>query len=103
MSNSESQTIPFTYRQRLTTVGNWGVALALFAPLVASYFIMEYLSYSAEAAYYKASSVEILAREPEGKATTNGIIALLFSLGSVVGWIMILIGREYYPFKSDKN
>ena len=89
MSNSDAPIAnapPVTYRQRFTEIGHVEIGLAVLAPAITSYFLMSYLDYS-----YDGDDL---------RARTSGIIALFFSVSTIVGWIMILVGREYYPYQS---
>lgn len=74
---------PKVFRQRLTVLGWLGVACALGGPIALGFALSDY--------------VDVLGNR-YGAAGLPAVEALVLSLLSVSGWIMILVGREYYAF-----
>ena len=65
------------YRQRLTGAGKLGALIAIAAPIISGVLIGDFLN---TAPYGRGSAVP----------------ALFFAAIAPVGWILVLIGREYY-------
>lgn len=75
------------YRQRLTPTGIMGAALGIGGPIVASFIVSDHAARVVTAAgnqYMTAPAFPVA-----------GVAAL--SIASAVGWILVLVGREYYP------
>jgi hypothetical protein len=71
------QTTPAVYRQRLTPTGYIGAAICIVAPM--------------------ALGAAFSVRNPEPV-----LLALLFAV-SVIGPILVLIGREHYAYKATEQ
>lgn len=78
-----------TFRQRFTTIGYCGIALAIAAPLAAILIISWSVSGIIEVltSRYSAYSLDDYVVHPA--------VYILLLLASSAGWVMIIIGREY--------
>lgn len=83
MTEATGSGSPALYRQRLTGLGWAGVAAALGGPVVLGFVLGDYVE-SLGNRYH-------VPRPPV-------IEAMVLSLISLSGWIMILVGREHYPY-----
>ena len=70
------------YRQRLTPTGIMGAALGIGGPIVASFIVSDH-------------AARVVTAAGNQYMTVAGVAAL--SIASAVGWILVLVGREYYP------
>lgn len=73
------------YRQRFTSTGYWGIALMVFCPPVLAIIMANFVD-------------DVSSRYGSPDLFSYGFGLVLFSTGILVGLVMILIGREHYPF-----
>lgn len=79
------------YRQRFTEIGYIGVALGIGGPSLSAYLV--FLCYS-----------ERLVRAQFGPAPDLQLEAIIIgALAGAIGWVMLLIGREHYPYSAAET
>lgn len=76
-------TTPAVYRQRLTPLGWFGLALAIVCPLASAAISYDWIT------------------SPYAQPPNVVYVAALFA-GMVVAPVLILIGREYFPFTAPE-
>lgn len=76
-------TTPAVYRQRLTPLGWLGLALAIVCPLASAAISYDWIT------------------SPYAQPPNVVYVAALF-VGMVVAPVLILIGREYFPFTAPE-
>lgn len=76
-------TTPAVYRQRLTPLGWAGLVLAVICPIASAMLSYDWLT------------------SPYGRAPNVVYVAALFA-GTVIAPVLILIGREYFPFTAPE-
>lgn len=76
-------TTPAVYRQRLTPLGWAGLVLAVICPIASAMLSYDWLT------------------SPYGRPPNVVYVAALFA-GTVIAPVLILIGREYFPFTAPE-
>lgn len=76
-------TTPAVYRQRLTPLGWLGLALAIVCPLASAAISYDWIT------------------SPYAQPPNVVYVAALFA-GTVIAPVLILIGREYFPFTAPE-
>lgn len=82
---------PIAYRQRLTQVGYIGLVLGIGGPALSGVLLIE---------FYEA----LMARSQMAPMPPSPVVVIAgLTVASMIGWVMVLVGREHYPVTYDNH